>query len=154
MSSENPYEFLDFDIEESKAAEEKLSVIGRRLDRDGRICACGHPMARHATYSGIVYCKPSRMECLCKTARPVLEAEDVRDFLRKTVGSGPLHALGRGILSSIEKGHKVEWIVSMVCDRCGTEGRISPVSVTQHGIEARESTGYDALLCQKCREEI
>lgn len=154
MSMENPYEFLDFGVEESKAAEEQLAGAGRRLDRDGRICACGHPMSRHSTYSGMVYCKPSKMDCLCKSSRAVLEAEDVRDFLRKTIGAGPLHALGRGILASTEKGHWIKWMVEMVCDRCNIPGQISPVPVTQYGSESEEATGHDALLCRKCRDEI
>jgi hypothetical protein len=151
---ENPYEFLDFGVEESKAAEEKILEAGRRFDRDGRVCACGHPMARHTFFSGMVYCKPSKMDCLCKNARAVLEAEDVRDFLRKTVGPGPLHALGRGILASTEKGHWIRWTIDMVCDRCKTPGSVAPVPVTQHGILSQEATGYDALLCRTCRDLI
>jgi hypothetical protein len=148
----NPYEFLDFGIEDSKAAEEKIASQGRS-DRDKRICACGHPMARHWTEHGKTLCKPSKMECPCRfeSHRAVLLAGDARKFLRKTEGPGPEHALARGILASIESGSDVEWLVEMVCDFCGEQSQLSPVPVTSSRSVEFKATGYDALLCRKCR---
>ena len=148
---ENPFEFFDFDVEEVRTAEEKIKGMSRP-DRDKRICTCGHPMNSHTiSSSGIVLCTPSRMMCPCKNARPVLIAGDARKFLRKTMGPGPEHALARGVLASFESGKDVEWIVGMICDKCGAEGNISPVPTTREGIVQFEATGYDALLCKNCR---
>jgi hypothetical protein len=148
----DPYEFLDFGIEESKTAEEKISNQGRS-DRDKRICACGHPMARHWTELGRTLCKPSKMECPCKfeSHRAVLIAGDARKFLRKTEGPGPEHALARGILASVDSGNSVEWIIEMECDFCKKTAQLSPVPITQSRSIAYRATGYDALLCRECR---
>lgn len=151
---ENPFEFLDFDVEDVRTAEEKIKAQSRP-DRDKRICACGHPMNSHTiSSSGIVLCTPSRMMCPCKVARPVLIAGDARKFLRKTMGPGPEHALSRGILASFEDGKDVAWIIDRICDRCGRDGNISPVPITREGIIKYEATGYDALLCRACRESL
>lgn len=151
-SSNDPFAFLDFSQEEAQAADEELKKPKSKRDR--RICLCGHPMARHTNLSGMVYCKPTRMECPCKKPRPVLEVSDVRPFLRKTSGAGPLHALGRGLAAAAAKGIEVRWLVEMKCDRCGKAGPISPVPVTQRGIAVNEATGFDALLCADCRTEV
>ena len=149
----DPFSFMDFTLEEAVKADAEL-IDRPATNRDGRICLCGHPMARHTNAGGAVYCKPTRMECPCKNLRPVLEADDVRPFLRKTGGSGPLHALGRGLQASVTKQISVAWLVEMICDRCKTEGPVSPVPVTQRGIAVSHATGYDALLCKDCREEV
>lgn len=152
----DPYEFLDFGIEEAEAAEEKISKRGR-LDRDRRICACGHPMKRHWTDMGKTYCKPSKLECPCRfeSHRAVLIAADTRRFLCKTVGPGPEHALARGILASVQNGEPIEWVIDMKCGLCGAESRLTPTPI-QSIDEGRtwrahfDATGYDALLCGEC----
>jgi len=151
----NPFEFLDFDADEAKQVEKEIKERGR-YNRDGRICACGHPMGRHTVERGAAWCKPSKMDCLCtfENMRAVIDTDDVRDFLRKTVGSGPMHALGRGILAAMEKSHRVTWLIEQKCDRCKVEGPISPVPVSQRGFAMFEGTGYDVLLCRKCREVV
>jgi len=146
------FSFFDFSIDEAEKADREL--LTRPVERDGRICACGHPMARHTNLGGIVLCKPTRMECPCKNTRPVLDCSDVRGFLRKTAGAGPMHALGRGVQASLSKNVDVKWIVEMRCDRCKTEGPVSPVPVTKSGISVDYATGFDALLCASCREAI
>jgi hypothetical protein len=151
----NPMEFLDFTIEELKAADEKIRKAGR-TDRDKRVCICGHSISSHQKFDGgLVLCTPSRIDCRCKEVRPVIKVSDVRLFIRKTLGPGPEHALSRGMLASIERGNSVEWIVELKCDRCGTEGPVSPTGVTQSGIVVYDQdTGLNALLCQECRTEI
>jgi hypothetical protein len=146
------FSFFDFSMEEAQTADKEL--LSKPSERDGRICVCGHPVARHLNSGGIVYCKPTRMECPCKSVRSVLESSDVRPFLRKTNGPGTMHALGRGLASAIEKGNKVSWLVDMQCDRCGKEGPVSPVPVTQTGFSTAYPTGYDKLLCSECRLEV
>ena len=147
------FEHLDYTPEEALRVHELLTQPKGR-DRDGRICACGHPMTRHAVLSGLVYCKPSRMECPCKKDRPVVTTSDTRLFLCKTEGQGPMHALGRGLVAAAKDGHRVEWLIEKKCDRCGSEGPVSPVPVTQRGVAVSEPTGFDALLCAKCRTEV
>lgn len=152
MTESNPFEFLDFSLEEAQKVDAELKKPVS--NRDSRVCACGHPMARHTNLSGMVYCKPTRMECPCKTMRPVIEADDVRPFLRKTGGAGPMHALGRGLAAAMEKGISVRWLIEMKCDRCQKPGPVSPVPVTQRGIAVPDATGYDALLCADCRTAV
>jgi len=148
--AENAFEFFDFSEEETEEAAKAISTEG--YDRDGRICACGHPIKRHAIYGGMTSCTPTRLVCPCKASRPVLDVSDTRVFLRKTRGQGSLHALAQGLFAALKAGHKVEWLVEQKCDKCGTEGKVSPVAVSQQGVTMNEATGYDALLCLTCRE--
>lgn len=153
VSGESALAMLGIDLEEALEVDAELrQTVG---ERSREICVCGHPMSRHTVVNGIVFCKPSRMECPCKKARPVLEAEDMRAFLRKTAGSGPMHALTRGIAASAQKTKKVRWTIDLNCDRCGkATGKVIPTPVTQSGIAVSYATGYDALLCADCREKI
>lgn len=80
------------------------SVKPKARERDGRICACGHPMSKHREVdvyedgSLITYsCYPTRTSCLCAEALPVLEVSDIRPFMRKTKGYGDQHALSLGL---------------------------------------------------------
>ena len=140
--------------EDIATAKKLLSVPVRNTDK--RICICGHPVGRHTdTGVGIANCKPTAMQCPCKRCRPVLVADDCRLFVRKTVGGGLLHALTLGSVAHLERGKKVQWINDPVCDRCGeTEGTVVPVPVTQGGHAKSHATGYDVLLCSKCREDV
>jgi hypothetical protein len=149
----SPFTFLDFTLEEAQQADKNL-IENPVSDRDGRICICGHPVARHTNVSGLVYCKPTRMECPCKAIRAVVEANDIRPFLRKTSGQGPLHALGRGLQACVVKEVEVNWLIEMKCDRCKKEAPLSPVPVTQRGISVNHATGFDALLCRECRDQV
>ena len=149
----NPFAHFDFTFEEATEANRVLALY--RQDRNKKICVCGHGISRHSINPrGDVICKPSSMYCPCKEKREVLEVEDVRDFLSKTHGSGKFHALGRGLQKAMEKGHKVEWLIEVKCDRCGTEGPISPVPVSKNGVAQEDATGYDALLCKECRQVV
>jgi hypothetical protein len=151
----NPMGFLDFTIEDLKTADEKIRKSGRS-DRDKRICVCGHSVKVHESFDGgFVACTPSRIDCRCKEIRPVIKVEDVRLFIRKTMGPGPEHALSRGMLASIERGHVIEWIAPRQCDRCGKEGPISPTAITKSGtVVYDQDTGLNALLCQDCRAGV
>lgn len=124
--------------------------------RDARICVCGHPMKRHTIVNGLVFCKPTRLECPCKAARSVLEVQDTRYFIRRTSGPGPEHALARGVFASINAGKGVKWVVELKCDRCKElKETLNPTPVTQRGVVSYdEPTGFDALICRECREEM
>jgi hypothetical protein len=150
---------LGLDMDDMAEAEAELEAMGarrKRSDRDGRICICGHPVARHTDSGiGISLCKPSRMECPCKKCRPALEASDIRQFMRKTWGGGSLHALSLGIAAQVKSGRSVKWIVDIQCDRCKTaSGEIVPVPVSQTGHAMTEATGYDVFLCRDCRAAV
>ena len=77
------------DIDEADVALAEQRKINASINR--HVCACGHAMSRHTVVSGIVMCKPARMECPCKRSRPVLLAQDTRLFIRKTEGGGAAH---------------------------------------------------------------
>lgn len=142
-------------VEEIKAAQEELEATGSRRDRDNRICACGHRMSAHTVVGGAGFCRPTKMECPCKTPRPVIEAADTRCFNYKTNGSGGLHALARGMLACVERSKRFKWIVPLVCDRCKQEAeRLIPSAVSQRGQAMTHATGHDALLCEDCRREV
>ncbi len=153
MAELDPLAAMGISLEDALAADKKITYKTRKGVRDRRICICGHPVARHAEYAGILTCKPTAMRCPCKKVHTVLEADDIRTFLRKTEGSGMMHALTRGIAASVSSGKKVEWIVPLKCDRCGeSEGRkVMPSVVTQGGQMTNNATGYDVLLCDICR---
>ncbi len=124
--------------------------------RDGRICACGHPVNRHNTYAGLVSCKPARLECPCKKVRPVVDVPNTRFFMRKTIGNGRSHALLLGLraaqVAEPDSMENVEWLISDVCDKCGSEGKgAEPTNVTQSGMVVDEPHGYDVFLCHDCR---
>lgn len=124
-------------------------------DRDGRICVCGHAVARHTVTNGAVYCKPTRMECPCKKVRAVIEVDDTRPFLRRTAGSGAMHALSLGLVGLAQKGRGAKWLIELKCDRCGAEdANVVPAAVTANGVGVSYPTGYDVLLCPSCREAV
>jgi hypothetical protein len=148
-NTNDPFSFFDFTMDE---AEEALAVQAVNK-RDRRICACGHAVSAHQN-DVVVTCQTSKMYCPCKVIRPVVETQDCRLFIRKTTGAGANHALSLGIASAIGRGHEVVWIVEQRCDRCKKEGPVSPVPVTHEGFARTEATGYDALLCRSCRENV
>lgn len=147
---ENPFNGLDFTYEDAQNTNQQLD--SKRLDRDNRICICGHSIKRHGTdLRGNIHCKPSALYCPCRTPRAVLETQDVRDFQRKTLGAGKLHALGRGLATAVEKQHQVTWLIEIKCDKCGEQGNIAPTPVKENGDIAHEATAWNALLCRTCR---
>lgn len=153
MSGESVLESMGMTLDEVREVDDALRAKPR--ERDGRICACGHPVGRHADIAGLVLCKPTRMACPCKRIRAVLDVSDTRPFLRKTAGPGPEHALSRGLRGLVDgrAGATAEWVVDLECDRCGAEGPVTPAPVTSTGLVVREPTGHDALLCSACLEE-
>lgn len=153
-SAEKALRMMGMTPEEVDEADAEL-IEKKSHPTNRQICICGHAIARHTVTHGAVYCKPARMECPCKKPHAVLETSDSRLFIRKTDGGGPLHALSRGIRMAMTKGKSVTWLIEMRCDRCGeTADRMIPTPVSQRGIATDYATGYDALLCPSCREEV
>lgn len=66
----------------------------------------------------------------------------------------------RGLAASFSADKGVEWLDTPKCDKCGIEAtpagdvKISPVAVTEFKNISYEATGYDALLCDSCLEEV
>lgn len=143
-------------LDMNEVLEADLILRSRPPKRDGRICICGHGVTKHTVNEvGLVNCKPSKMECPCKKVRAVLDAEDTRPFLRRTQGAGPEHALSRGLAALAMNGKSAQWIIDLECDRCHEHSdQLVPVPVTKNGHAAHEPTGFDALLCPTCREEV
>lgn len=157
MKENNPLDFFDFSEEEAR--EQARLFESDKFERDGRICLCGHPMSRHTFVNGGSTCSPSRLVCKCRHSRPVLETSDTRVFLRKTRGVGSGHALSQGILAAKGK-HEITWLIEMKCDKCGADGKVSPVVVSERGIiltnfdtNDDRQPRFDQLLCQNCRED-
>ena len=156
MSEANALEALGLNVAEVVAVDEAVRDKSKTRGRDQRICICGHPLARHTEYSGVIACKPSKLDCPCRKARPVLRVDDTRWFLKKTFGGGSLHALTRGLATYLDAGREnAEWIVDLECDKCGESGsKVVPVPVTQNGIAVDHATGWDVFLCESCRESV
>ena len=155
MIDDDALKAMGLSFDEVAEADKKLVAKTKTGGRDRRVCVCGHAMTKHTVYSGMVDCKPSALRCPCKKPRAVLEVDDTRVFLRKTEGAGAMHALARGMYSSIHAGKSVKWIIELACDRCGSDkNNVVPVPVTQSGYATDEATGYDALLCPDCRMDV
>jgi hypothetical protein len=149
----NPFDFLDISEEEAMSNLDEANRYGKR---DGRICICGHSLKFHNFIDtrGVHVCNALKQACPCKNPRVVVESTNTRVFMRKTEGGGGLHALVRGIAGAQKVGATVDWVVDMKCDRCGTEGPIAPVPISPEGAIQSRSTGYEALLCRNCREQV
>lgn len=147
----NPLEALGLSLEEVLEADKKITGATKKGRRDRRVCLCGHPIGRHSEYAGTMTCKPSALLCPCKAIKPVVEAEDIRPFLRKTEGSGAMHALTRGIAAAVSSGKEVTWLIEIKCDKCGGTENVVPAAVTQNGFLKDTATGFDVLLCHGCR---
>ena len=125
----NPFDYLDVTYEEAKEFNDHLKTY--RQDRDKRICICGHGLNRHKTnIRGRLECKPNAMYCKCKQERPILEAQDTRVFISKTVSHATQHALVRGLQNAQEKQHDIKWLQEPQCDLCGKHTPVVPMVIT------------------------
>jgi hypothetical protein len=145
-----------------------------RLGVDRRICMCGHAMDRHKVTSTLgtnnvipilksndpsvpFSCTPNAQSCSCRRLIPVLEVSNTKYFLKKTAGSGELHALTRGIRAlSRVKDNSITWLVEPTCFLCGATGpqdRLVPAVFNADKTlkQTEGSIGYDDFVCQKCR---
>jgi hypothetical protein len=155
VSAQSALEALGVSLEEAVEIDQSLR---RDKGNNKNICICGHPESRHSFHPerNRWVCATTRIGCQCKTLRSVLHSEDVRPFLCKTTGGAGLHALTRGItaLALMDPPKKITWTIELKCDSCGSSDSIvNVVPVTQQGVPTAYATGYDAFLCQDCREE-
>lgn len=154
-TNDNPFAHLDVSYEEIKEANKPIDQTVRH-DRDKRICICGHGLSRHKqNIRGRLECKPNTMYCKCKQERPVIEVDDTRIFILKTVGHATGHALLRGMQRAHEKEQNIKWVVESRCDSCGLYLPIVPMIVTEDGKIAKQDidTGRYALMCRECRSK-
>ena len=143
---------LGVSVDEVREAVEQDNERTRGSSRDQRICICGHPVTRHKSVAGRVRCMPSRMRCLCEELVAVVEVSDTRVFLRRTTGVGPRHALAKGLAMTYEREGRIEWLVDVVCSRCGATNPL-PAGLRKFKGEARvvdEMPQASRLLCASC----
>ena len=143
---------MGLDPDEAVEADKELSNKQRG---DRRICLCGHSVGRHTEISGRPSCQVGKQFCPCRRIQPVLLTNDTRSFIRKTEGSGLMHALTRGLAGAVEKNLDIEWLEDeRYCHKCKTQEpdmRLTPMSVSSNGTPQSLATGYDALFCDNCR---
>lgn len=160
MTTSNPKEqslellaSMGISFEEAKQVSEALKTT--RL-KDDRVCVCGHKMSNHrVSGNGLISCVPSRLQCPCKRAKPVLRSDNLRPFMRATKGHGLQHALVLGLTKAVEIGATVEWLeMPTKCERCEQEAKVRPVCLTKSGFKSSENYGYDYLLCDTCFSEV
>lgn len=123
--------------------------------RDGRICICGHPMARHKDEAGvgIIFCRPSRLSCKCQTPYAVIEVRNTRPFMFRTTGLGLEHALQAGIFRCREKGIEITWLVPQQCEREGCDSTlgVQAVPLSDRMKPVAQESKINALMCVGCR---
>lgn len=105
----------------AKAAEDKRPII----------CACGHPLGKHTAVNGKGLCNALKATCPCTDRVGVLKAPNARIFSYRTDEQG--HAIIKGVAKTyeIEMGHRIEWIIELVCmeEGCGSTDRVTFVPV-------------------------
>jgi hypothetical protein len=155
------FEGLDFTHDDVKKVNSK-AVSQARMGRDSGICSCGHPKSRHKYLDnrGHWNCEPSRMSCNCRNLEVVLEAQDTRDFLTKTLGNGAEHALSRGIDVTMKKGKWVKWVdTGRTCWVCKDPDKKTTIVaykvVGEMPVECKGEGGQkNRMMCNECRESI
>lgn len=131
---------------------------GELARRDGRICICGHPMARHKDEAGVgvVFCRPSRLLCMCQDPYPVIEVTNTRPFMFKTTGMGIEHALQAGIFRCREKGIGITYLVVWECEKpgCGSTEGVQAVPLSERMKPVPKESKRNALMCVRCRSGL
>lgn len=156
-----PSPLAGFGVTREELLEAAKPGSGYQGVRDGRICACGHPMTRHAEMEGrpgetIRTCTPTRMACPCKQPKAVVEAADTRPFLRKTRGHGLQHALMAGIAALEEKGKDWRWLdgwpkcelAGWPAAECDAGAGVQPYSFNARGLARPEPEAFTMMLCR------
>lgn len=173
--NKDPLAMINFNEAEYRDNEKRQKSRSNRHDLDRRICACGHPMARHKPnefaerqtgIAGANTCSMPRIgsNCSCKVPKPVLEVWNTKHFLMSGLkDGGPSgHALIRGIQSvrekSVEEYSKISWLIPIKCDRCEAEDvKVTPIGIfISRGPEPvvdKTNGGGDVtvFLCDDCR---
>lgn len=139
--------------------------------RDSRICVCGHAGGAHSPLRvkpgeenkdiiefkfGEIVCQAGKTPCACERFQWVATAQDVRSFIYKTEGAGPLHALTKGAIASEMRGKEVTWREDLVCFTClkpsSEVGPLIAIAYNERKGEAHRSTNMNRLHCETCRD--
>lgn len=146
-------EFFDVSMEEAISALEKYD---KGLEKDLRICICGHHANRHTEFdNGLVDCKVVKYECSCTSFRAVLKSSLVKPFIRTTTGPGVEHALLKGLAGAVKLGAEIEWVAEPKCDKCETVGKVLPVALNPMTLRVSQiGTRVNQLVCRECLVEL
>lgn len=157
-------------VETEETAQEELAVLGgsvsevdralqRSAERRSRpkktICTCGHSMSYHFEAGGTSQCTPGRQWCRCRQPIEVLRPDDARYFVHATTGSGPLHALTKGIRSMQRRGVQAELIVPKACfhpDCHQPTDKLIPIMFNRDGLPTHSIGIVTYLFCDACVE--
>jgi hypothetical protein len=121
-----------------------------RMRKTKRICICGHSTNHHFTEGPLQICSFGQGNCMCGKNIPVLEASDLRWFMRSTEGPGPDHALSRGIYMAEQNGATVKFFKTPSCFKCN-DGRIGyPVALDRNFFVVNRPGTHNMFLCREC----
>lgn len=134
--------------------QELASAAERKGRRDKKICSCGHSEGAHSNVANMVVCQPARQYCKCNTFIPVLRPDDARFFMHTSEGSGPLHALTKGIRRMQLQGVKAELLVPKACFRCEKPTpRLIPLMLSSEGTPTHSVGRQTILVCESCFDD-
>ena len=135
----------------TEAVDRELAYSQEERSRRRRIvCRCGHTAACHDTGG---FCYPGRIFCRCKEVVPFLEPDDARPFRFSSSGSGPRHALTKGIRKMQINGGNARLLVPRKCDRCVENTKqLIPVFLSREGQPTNDPSGWTMILCNQCVE--
>jgi hypothetical protein len=120
-----------------------------------RICSCGHSAGSHEAAGGVMTCVSGRMWCTCRYYREVLEVDDARHFKFASTGSGPRHALTKGIRSLQKAGKQAKLLVEKTCEQCATPTPLLiPVMFNSDRQPTHSGGVATLLLCDSCLEDM
>lgn len=137
--------WVDIALDEAKEARTRPKKL---------ICVCGHSEGAHEQFRDMDTCCPARQFCRCQKMVLVLRVENARYFMHSSDGSGPLHALTKGIRSMQKNGFTGELVVPKKCFRCGAAtSRLIPLMLTKDGLPTHSVGPYTILACESCVED-
>lgn len=167
VSSEmHPLEKLEEMEAHTTASGDQIAILGGRTEvvdrelaysKEARsrrrqiVCRCGHTEASHSTFNSYVTCNPGRIWCRCDEFSPILEPDDARPFRFSSSGSGPRHALTKGIRKMQINGGNARLLIPRQCDRCANETpQLVPVFLSKEGKPTNTPSGHTLILCEEC----
>ena len=167
VSSEmHPLEKLEEMESDTTASDDQIAILGgptevvdrelafskeARSRRRRIVCRCGHTEASHSTFKGFTSCNPGRIWCRCERVDPILEPDDARPFRFSSSGSGPRHALTKGIRKMQINGGNAKLLIPRRCDRCSNETpQLVPVFLSKEGQPTNTPSGHTMILCEGC----
>lgn len=111
--------------------EETLEKMRTVEDRRAVICTCGHTLGSHETVMGRSVCNGRKNNCRCQDPAGVVKVPNARMFLHKSDEKGSAVLKGVARTHEVGMGHRIEWLVELVCleEGCGSRDRVDFVEV-------------------------